>query len=725
MMTCSDLERKANGVANHPVSGIAANGDANPVQEDNRGDDGFGPEDGDSDSGGAGGIAAGSPGFTYKVTGSQGQLSLIVRATVPGETVRELTCNAGREEEIRQAAKEIADLTGAAVQNVENQLACAVADARQARVRGKPGAVRRYFEDLPSIGERVELARTYLKAIDPGSDSWTHEPQARAADYVILDLAVDPPHALDLLAEFNLRCNAPLSEAELDKLISRVDAEGRLRGRRLVEQVKERPDDPHLLAGSFLRSDCTGGGESRWRYWKEEWYRWDDRRYVAIAEKEVRGRLTAFTRDELVRHNQEECRRLRHAYESQRAARVSTPGKAPPQPPVMPTVIPVTSYMINNTMQALASMTLLPFSTEQPCWLDPDDGANKGPRYIAFRNGLIELDAALARRATLLPHSPRWFSTVCLPFDWDPAAKCSRWGAALHMTFGGDAQRISLLQEWFGYCLVPGTDQQKFLMLVGEGNNGKSVICAALTAVLGQDNVSNVSLEAFAERFSLTATLGKLANIAAKVGELDKTAEGKLKSFTSGDRMTFDRKNKTPVEAVPTARLVLATNNLPRFSDRTNGLWRRLLWYRATSPSRPRSASPAWTSRNGGNTPANSLASCNGALAGLQRLRQQGKFTEPEACREAVKQHRTESNPARAFLLEHCTPTAGMDARCEDVYRAYTIWCNEHGYRQPLATSQFGKEIARAFPDIEHKNRGSRASRYIRVCGLAARSGHG
>src|SRR5262249_22303426 len=153
------------------------------------------------------------------------------------------------------------------------------------------------------------------------------------------------------------------------------------------------------------------------------------------------------------------------------------------------------------------------------------------------------------RPDVLRPHSPAWFSPVCLPYAHDPAADCPGWKNALGRSLGGDAERVALVQEWFGYCLLPDTSLQKFMMAYGEGENGKSVLCAALTALLGEANVANVPLERFGERFALTQTLGKLANVASEVGELDRAAEGTLKSFTGGDRMMFDRKGKDPVEA--------------------------------------------------------------------------------------------------------------------------------------------------------------------------------
>ena len=77
-------------------------------------------------------------------------------------------------------------------------------------------------------------------------------------------------------------------------------------------------------------------------------------------------------------------------------------------------------------------------------------------------------------------------------------------------------------------------------MMIGEGSNGKSVICKVFTLLLGEENVSSEPLEMFTDKFRLYNTLGKLANITAEVGELDKVAEGLLKAFVVGDPMSFD-----------------------------------------------------------------------------------------------------------------------------------------------------------------------------------------
>src|SRR5262249_32721212 len=161
--------------------------------------------------------------------------------------------------------------------------------------------------------------------------------------------------------------------------------------------------------------------------------------------------------------------------------------------------------------------------------------------------------------------------------------------------------------------------------------------------------------------------------------ELDKVAEGQLKAFVSGDPIEFERKFKAPFTAKPTARQVLATNNPPQFSDKSDGPWRRMLLLRfvVQIPEAERVAGmdsvEYWQK-------AGELSGIlNWALAGLHELRQARRFTVPAACQEDVEKLRTDSNPARRFLEEHYQ--AGADeVSAADLYAAYRKWCSENGH---------------------------------------------
>ena len=356
----------------------------------------------------------------------------------------------------------------------------------------------------------------------------------------------------------------------------------------------------------------------------------------------------------------------------------------------------LTRGAVGNVAEATASLSIVPSRVEPPAMLGGEPAPPRG--FVAFRNGLLDVSRLLVGDdEAIRPHTAAWFSPTCLPYDHDPSADCPTWRRVIERNLSGDRERIDLWQEWTGYCLIPNTDRQKFLLAVGEGANGKSVALAALHAVLGTANVSAVPLERFGERFSLHATLGKLANIAAEVGELDRVAEGHLKQFTSGDPLEFERKYRDPLTAEPTARCVFSTNNLPRFADGSGGLWRRmiLLPFNETIPEAERVRGmdkPKWWEASG-----ELPGLFNWAVEGLRRLEERGEFTRPAVCDAALAEYRVASNPARTFLLDHYRAEPHGRAEKAAVYAAYKAWAVEGGYR-PLSESNFAKEVLRTFP---------------------------
>ena len=92
-------------------------------------------------------------------------------------------------------------------------------------------------------------------------------------------------------------------------------------------------------------------------------------------------------------------------------------------------------------------------------------------------------------RRELLTFDSRWFSTVKLPYAFNPEAHCPGFMRFLYRVLEIDPEtrraahprdrRLRLLQEWFGYNLLNDGRFQRFLIMVGEGANGKSVSCTS------------------------------------------------------------------------------------------------------------------------------------------------------------------------------------------------------------------------------------------------------
>jgi putative DNA primase/helicase len=425
--------------------------------------------------------------------------------------------------------------------------------------------------------------------------------------------------------------------------------------------------DPHRLAREFITEYGTDSrGRQTIRHWRGEFWIYENGCYHSINNGEMSARLTKAIRTHV---------RAKALVDQHRQ------------------LFRVTKGTVTNVANALAGELLVTGDIEQPAWVGADASHTD---YIAFRNGVLDVSVNDAARSSALRQpTPHWFSSVCLPYDYDARGCCPKWLAFLDRVLEGDAERIALLQEWCGYLLTPDTSLHKFVVLEGEGANGKSVVLDVVEAMLGRANVAHVPVEVFGDRFQLTGTIGKLANIAPEVNEVIKLNEGVLKQFVAGDRMYFDRKGVPGIDAKPSARLMMATNNRPPVSDRSDGVWRRMLHlpFRVTIPAAEQDHRLAERLKE------ELPGILNWSLEGRRRLYANGMFTTPVVSVAAIEEYRRESNPAGIFLREHCSLGVDSHVPTDALYEAYRAWTRRNSF-STLNGSQFGKEVKRVYPSV-------------------------
>jgi P4 family phage/plasmid primase-like protien len=439
------------------------------------------------------------------------------------------------------------------------------------------------------------------------------------------------------------------------------------------------PDDGETLHPDLLRylhSDAIERGDFTLRFWRGEFYHWTDGRYIRVSESDMKSRIVHHLKE----HN-------RHTETFNRPADQH---------------INITSRLITNVLLCLAGTdgVHIDESRELNTW---DDGRQRlGIQTLAFSNGLLITDRNYEHPA-MARLSPHYFSLTKLPYGYDPQAECSRWCEFLADIMQGDDERIKLLSQWAGYLLTQNSKRHKFMLIAGEGSNGKTVFTTLLERMVGVENVSHIPLSMFSHPFTLAPTLGKVLNSTSESWHgLDELAETMLKSYTSGDRMSFQRKFKEPVHAVPTAKIMISTNQLPQFADKSMGLWRRMLFVPFENSYPEERQNPNLAEELSEELPG----ILNWAFEGLKKLELSGRFVQPERCKQAISQYRRDVNPARAFLLDNYVAGPGYEGLpSQEVYQAYVRWCGNNGYR-PLNDSNFGKEVRRALPGVgKERNR--------------------
>lgn len=473
-----------------------------------------------------------------------------------------------------------------------------------------------------------------------------------------------------------------------------------------TEQLpNEKDDDPWRLARvNAARMRAAGGGIA---FWADAVYTYEKGVYRHESVKRMRAKLLEGINTEFERLYWI----AKAEYDERRSAgTLDEDAKEPVKR--APSV-----NLTNAVFEATHSLCRMPAGATLNTWIPTGEPRN----YISVANGILDVDAVLADKdQCLMPHTPDWFSQIKLDYPFDPKATCPKWLAFLERNLEGDQQRINLVQEWAGYLLLPDTSKHKFMILEGEGQNGKSVYIAGIQAILGgKQNCSYVPLEDFDKPFGLGSSLGKLVNISADAGEVDRTAEGRIKAIVSGDNMAFDRKYLEPIECAPTARLMIACNHRPHFRDRTSGLWRRmfLVPWLIQIPDNERvdgMDERKWWIEQG-----EVSGMLNWALIGRWRLQNYG-FTKSDVVEAALEDFRRDSNPAKRFLVEHleAVPAGGPGIKCQKLFQMYQQWSKDIGGRGSLGDKEFGKELFRVFPEVAKRKRGPRDRRTYAYFGI-------
>jgi len=319
---------------------------------------------------------------------------------------------------------------------------------------------------------------------------------------------------------------------------------------------------------------------------------------------------------------------------------------------------------------------------------------------MALNNGVIDLNSVInEEEVVLMPHSSDRLMLYSLPFDFDLSSTCPTWERFLSEVIL-DSNVRNLLQEYCGYMLTEslgtlGYNYQKFLLCIGTGRNGKSTFLETIREMLGgTENVSTVSLSEFGDKFKIAGMLNKVANISGEMGDIEKIPEERLKAIVGGDNIDIEEKYKPSASAKLTSKLIFASNHVPRFRDRTLGLWRKMIIisFNVTIDAAREDAQLGMRLKN------ELPGILNWSLSGLRRLFQRGHFNEPESCTVAKEEMSTEISSAKRFLRENYifNPTSPERLSCLELYRKYSEWCRERNLK-PFADSQFGKEVLSVF----------------------------
>lgn len=314
---------------------------------------------------------------------------------------------------------------------------------------------------------------------------------------------------------------------------------------------------------------------------------------------------------------------------------------------------------------------------------------------INFKNGFYNIETH-----EIYPHSPDIISTSQLPYEMDETATCENFLKAITDACEGDLTKIAVIQEFAGYCLIKSCKYHKALFLIGAAGSGKSTILDGITAMLGEYNVSSVSMENLGNPRFTGNFITKLANIDREIPKNIENYEEPLKKIVVGEPVTVDTKFIQTYDAKPRCKIIFAANDFPKVADTSDGLFRRMLLINFNNVVENIDVNLIDKVKEEG------AGIFNWALIGLKRLKENEKFSPCLEIVENINELKTINNTVYYFINEKYDFDSESYVVFDDLYEKYKSFSHSVGGKGIFKKLTFSKELKKTFgKKIEVKNK--------------------
>ena len=364
----------------------------------------------------------------------------------------------------------------------------------------------------------------------------------------------------------------------------------------------------------------------------------------------------------------------------------------------------LTSSITSNVVDQIKAKTIISGAIEPNTWLSkfPNDWPSN--EILTAPNGQIrftKIGPSIPRDQWWRPNTSRFFSLHSLAFPVvNDAPEPDAWLSFLNELWPDDPQSIATLQDWFAYVLSGATALQKILLIVGPKRSGKGTIARTLGGMIGKHNIAGPTLSSLAGNFGLSPHSNKplaIISDARLSGRIDQSiVVERLLSVSGEDVLSVDRKFLSPVTCSLPTRLMIFSNELPRLGDSSGAMASRLILLRLKE---------SFFGRENTKLTDQLIAELPGiflwSIAGLHRLREHGRITQPASASDMVEDMQSLGSPIGAFVRDRCCVQPGWSASIAGLYAEWKSWCDENGRRDPGTQQTFGRDLLAAVPGLK------------------------
>lgn len=315
---------------------------------------------------------------------------------------------------------------------------------------------------------------------------------------------------------------------------------------------------------------------------------------------------------------------------------------------------------------------------------DPDEVNLYPKEWINFKNGMLDV-----KNGELHNHLPEYKAISQIPHNYKSGLKIE------DTTFYEfiqsripDKDNQKMLLEFMGMCLFSEIFFQKFMILTGKGNCGKSVILNEVLRLTGTENVSAIPLQKISDRFTTAKLLYKTVNCCGDLENSPLRDTSVIKQLTGEDLVQGEYKGGEIFFFKNRAKFVFSCNELPQvLDDRSNGFYRRLLIIRFNDEG---AFIPDLETKLNNEKEIETVIS--GLVEGAKRALDRGQIHESGANLGEITRMKTESDTTEAFIEECCNRDSKARIKRPDLLAAYESFCKEEE-REPLRKTAFYKAL--------------------------------
>ena len=342
---------------------------------------------------------------------------------------------------------------------------------------------------------------------------------------------------------------------------------------------------------------------------------------------------------------------------------------------------------------------------------DEDKRFHPDRRYVCFRNCVLDLATMRVKE-----HSPEYCTDIIMNFDYDMGARSALWDKVIAETIPDEGMRKAY-QQFCGAFLL-NRHEYKFeyvCFVIGEGQNGKSIICKAVVNVFKNEDERGQAVTKCVTTYTpdqlfrsqqmqyvMADVQGKIMNYCDDVSDKDFSG-GDFKAFVSGGEF----RGRSPygrevVEVTDVPLMLCCANRIPPTTDDSEGYFRRFVIINC----------PNHISEKDKDTQLEAKLRADGVRSAIfnwmaegyrQLIANECKIDMSDAVRQLKEDMKADSNNCRRWIREcgyaACTPTGANDPRWKSLrewMQIYAQYCKDYSDGMPKTS----KSVAKIFKEM-------------------------